>query len=74
MPTLVRLPACSPTGVFDIVDPGQVASMTSDAGATRTLVRLRSDSEEGGYWIALTQEEVARRLGITVVDSMEQAP
>ena len=71
MPTLVRLPACSPEGKFDIIDPSSVSAILAYPDNQRCVVMLKGHSEEGGYSISLPQHEAASRLGITVVDRIE---
>lgn len=69
--TLVKLPACSPEGKFELISPAAVAAIVACSDDSRCLVQLRGHSEEGGYLIQLSSQETADRLGITVVDRVE---
>lgn len=70
MPTLVRLPARSPAGSFEIISPDSVALISTTHNG-QCVVYLKGHSEEAGFWILLDQDEVASRLGIKVVDRIE---
>lgn len=69
---LVKLPARSPEGKFEFISPAAVAAIVACSDENRCLVQLHGHSEEGGYWIQLSSQETADRLGITVVERVEQ--